>query len=299
MKPAPQRTTPHAGRRQLLAATGLTLAGVALPAFASTTPSREAAPAVALSGSQQWAMRSASGRDYRILVSLPQGPLPYSGGYPVLYVLDANAYFASFHEAKRAQERYRHAIIVGIAYPSEEPLDFLRRSYDFSPPVDAARNTPPQGGQDELLDFIEHTLMPAVARAFPVDAQQQSLFGHSFGGMFAIYALFTRPQLFDHIVAASPSLWWHDRYLLAHEQRFRQRVQAGDVNVIHTSLALVVASGDAPQDVDDARALQQRLEALSAQGLRSSWRVEPGEDHMSLPLRITSQVLAEVLRARR
>lgn len=244
-------------------------------------------------------MRNARGHDYRILVSLPEGDVPYTGGYPVLYVLDANAYFASFHEAKRAQGPFRQAIIVGIAYPGAAPLNFLRRSYDFSPPAEPERNTPPQGGQDELLDFIEQQVMLAVARAFPVDAQQQSLFGHSFGGMLAIYGLFTRPGLFDHIVAASPSLWWRDRFLLAHERRFREQVLAGAVDVTHASLALIVAGNESPQTVQDAQALQQRLQPLSAYGLRSSYHLEPDEDHMSLPFRITSRTLDEVLRARR
>ena len=65
-----------------------------------------------------------------------------------------------------------------------------------------------------LLDFIEHRLMPRVNKRFKVDLDQRSLFGWSVGGMFGIYALFTRPALFQHVVAISPSLWWRDRYLL-------------------------------------------------------------------------------------
>ncbi len=254
---------------------------------------------VTLSGSIEWQMHNAQGQAYRILISKPEGEVPYTGGYPVLYVLDANAYFASFHEAKRAQEQFRHAIIVGIAYPGEEPLNFLRRAYDFSPPVPEAKNTPPQGGQDELLDFLQQQVMPAVAERFAVDTDQQSLFGHSFGGMFAIYTLFTRPGLFDHIVAASPSIWWHDRYLLAPERDFTADVQAGTTDVTHSSLALMLAERDAPQEIQDSQALQQRLQPLSAWGLRSSVLIEQDEDHMSVPLRIESRVLNEVLSARR
>jgi len=255
--------------------------------------------AVSLSGSLEWQMHNAQGQSYRILISKPEGEVPYTGGYPVLYVLDANAYFASFHQAKRAQEQFRHAIIVGIAYPGEQPLNFLRRAYDFSPPVPEAQNTPPQGGQDQLLDFLQHQVMPAVAERFPVDADQQSLFGHSFGGMFAIYTLFTRPALFDHIVAASPSLWWHDRYLLAPERSFSDAIRQDQLKVTHHSLALMLGERDSPQEIQDAQALHQRLEALSSWGLRTSLRVEPGEDHMSVPFRIESEVLQEVLTARR
>ena len=217
----------------------------------------------------------------------------------MLYILDANAYFPGFHAAKRGLKAYRQSIIIGIAYPGNDPLNFLRRSYDFSPPAPADLNDPPQGGQDELLDFIEQQLMPAVAERFSVDPHQQSLFGHSFGGMFALYTLFTRPTLFDHLVAASPSQWWSDRFLLQHERAFVHQVQARSELVTHTSLALITAERDAPATREDARGLAARLQPLSIHGLRVSEQVIEGEDHMSLPYRIPSLVLEQVFSNRR
>lgn len=277
--------------------------GLALMAVLGQATHAHASPVTAerqvtLDQTLEWAMQNEQGAPYRILISKPEGEVPYSGGYPVIYVLDGNAYFASLHEAKRAQEQFRQAIIVAIAYPGEAPHNFLRRSYDLSPPVAEEHNEPPQGGQDELLDFIEHSLMPAVAERFPVDANHQSLYGHSFGGMFAIYALFTRPDLFNHIVAASPSLWWNNSYLLKHERDFRQQVEAGEVNVIHHSLSLAVADNDSLQNQQDASQLYQRIEALSAYGLRSSFHTVEGEDHMSVPFVLESRVLKQLVGTR-
>ena len=281
----------------------LMFAGLVLLTVSVSKSQAQASPAmderqVTLDQTLEWKMQNQQGATYRILISKPEGAVPDSGGYPVIYVLDGNAYFASLHEAKRAQEQFRQAIIVGIAYPGEAPHNFLRRSYDLSPPVAEEQNTPPQGGQDELLDFIEHSLMPAIAERFPVDANHQSLYGHSFGGMFAIYALFTRPDLFDHIVAASPSLWWNDSYLLKHERDFRQQVEAEEVNVIHHSLSLAVADNDSLQNQQDASQLYQRLEDLSAYGLRSSYHKVEGEDHMSVPFVLESRVLKQLLGTR-
>lgn len=253
---------------------------------------------VSLDQTVEWSMQNDRGDVYRILISKPEGDVPYTGGYPVIYVLDANAYFASLHEAKRAQQSFRKAIIVGIAYPGDSPHNFLRRSYDFSPPVSEDKNSPPQGGQDELLDFLEDQVMPAVAERFPVNEDQQSLYGHSFGGMFGIYALFTRPGLFEHVVAASPSLWWKNRYLLEHERAFRQQVEAGQVDVTHNSLSLIVAENDSLQNQQDAVQLYDRLNDLSAYGLRSSVHVVDNEDHMSVPFRIESRVLKQLLDSR-
>ncbi|MEB6591873.1 MULTISPECIES: alpha/beta hydrolase [Pseudomonas] len=252
-----------------------------------------------LDGTEQWTMTSAEGREYRIMISLPEGDVPWTGGYPVIYLLDGNAYFPAFHAAKRAQERLRGAILVGIGYPSDTPLDFERRAFDLSPPQPAERNTPPQGGQDLFLDFIEKRLMPKVNARFKVDQDQRSLVGHSFGGMFGVYALFTRPQLFQHVIAISPSLWWRDRYLLEHERAFRKKAQAGQLDLTHSSLTLLMGEREMAQEIQDARALQIRLEALSQYGLRSDFQLEPGEDHMSMPFRVSARVLDELISTRR
>lgn len=254
---------------------------------------------VTLDGTEQWMMKSAEGRDYRIMISLPEGDVPYTGGYPVIYLLDGNAYFPAFHAAKRAQDRLRGSILVAIGYPSDTPLDFVRRAFDLSPPVPEARNKPPQGGQDLFLEFIEKRLMPKVAERFKVDQDQRSLVGHSFGGMFAIYAQFTRPALFQHVVAVSPSLWWRDRYLLAPERAFTRRAHAGEVDLTHSSLTLLIGDREMPQEIQDARALQLRLQNLSQYGMRSDFQIEPGEDHMSVPFRIPTRVLDELLSTRR
>lgn len=254
---------------------------------------------VSLDGSEQWTMTSAEGREYRIMISLPEGDVPWTGGYPVIYLLDGNAYFPAFHAAKRAQDRLRGAILVAIGYPSDTPLDFERRAFDLSPPQPPERNVPPQGGQDLFLDFIEQRLMPKVNARFKVDQDQRSLVGHSFGGMFGVYTLFTRPQLFQHVVAVSPSLWWRDRYLMAHERTFTQRAQAGQIDLTHSSLSLLMGEREMPQEIQDARSLQLRLEQLSQYGLRSDFQVEPGEDHMSMPFRVPARVLDELLSTRR
>ncbi|UCJ19073.1 alpha/beta hydrolase [Pseudomonas sp. MM211] len=254
---------------------------------------------VALDGTEQWMMKSAEGREYRIMISQPEGDVPYTGGYPVIYLLDGNAYFPALHAAKRAQERLRGSILVAIGYPSDTPLDFERRAFDLSPPQSAERNTPPQGGQDLFLDFIEKRLMPRVAERFKVDQDQRSLVGHSFGGMFGIYTLFTRPALFQHVVAISPSLWWRDRYLLEHEQAFFKRAHAGQLDLIHSSLTLLIGDREAPQGIQDARALQLRLQGLSQYGLRSDFHVEAGEDHTSIVFRVASRVLDELISTRR
>jgi predicted alpha/beta superfamily hydrolase len=260
------------------------------------TPSQ--AEPVTLDGTEQWTMTNAQGHEYRIMISLPEGDVP-TAGYPVIYLLDGNAYFPAFHAAKRAQARLRGAVLVAIGYPSSTPLDFVRRAFDMSPPAPQDRNTPPQGGQDVFLDFIETRLMPKVSQQFKINPDQRSLVGHSFGGMLGVYALFTRPLLFQHVVAVSPSLWWQDKYLLGPEREFTKRALAGQVDLTQSSLTVLMGERDSVQMIQDASALQLRLQGLSLLGLRSGFLVEPGEDHASVPFRVPNRVLDELVGTRR
>ena len=77
---------------------------------------------------------SDKGAEYRILVCAPSGPPP-PHGFPVIYVLDGDAWFgAAIEVAKmREYEKLAPAIIVGDGYPSRGFFG-LRRSYDFTPP---------------------------------------------------------------------------------------------------------------------------------------------------------------------
>src|SRR3546814_4521252 len=79
-------------------------------------------------------MTSAAGRTYRILISRPAGEAP-EGGYPILYILDGNAMFAGFAEARRIQgfgdRDLDKMIVVGIGHPGEQVYD-PRRMEDFT-----------------------------------------------------------------------------------------------------------------------------------------------------------------------
>lgn len=272
---------------------------LALAQARGTAPPDPAAPPVTLPGTQALSVRGGPARDreYRLLVSLPAGKTVPAKGYPVLFVLDGNAHFGAFHDARRAGPAFAETMVVSVGYPTEGTHDFLRRSYDFSPPAPAGEK-PPQGGDDEFLDTLEQVVIPEIARRHPLDRDRLSLFGHSFGGMFAMHALFTRPMLFTHYVSASPSLWWRDDYLLPQERRFAARVAAGEISPVHQSLLLVIGERETPQEIQDAQALAQRLAPLSAYGLRTAFHLQPGEDHMSLPIAIAPTVLRQVFSAR-
>lgn len=264
--------------------------------------------ALAQGGPAQWELTLTSpqtGRDYWIQVSLPAGEAP-AEGYPVLYVLDGNIRFPLLAAARQTLSRQGMQregmpwVIVGIGYPGVADLDVAARAEDLTPPAPDMSETGdpgqrPQGGAERFLDFIEDTLEPELAQRLPLSERRKALLGHSYGGLFTLYTLFTRPQAFTDYLAISPSIWWNDRYLLE-----VMAAQAEHSAPPATSPRLLIAVGGLEQSarpgeegserarrresnamIDNARTLAESLpEALP--WVETQFVVFDGEDHGSV-----------------
>jgi uncharacterized protein len=176
--------------------------------------------AVVLPKAQQLDVKSAAtGFRYRIFVSVPASPAPVNG-YPVLYVLDGNAAFpvAAFlgrsAESRHEVTGHQPPIIVGIGYPGDDDFDVAARRRDYTIGTDDSRDAITEGGAERFLDFIEQELKPMLQARYPIDRKRQALFGHSFGGLFVLHALFSRPASFSTFLASSPSIWWQNKRVL-------------------------------------------------------------------------------------
>ncbi|MBA1280152.1 alpha/beta hydrolase [Stutzerimonas stutzeri] len=270
-----------------------------MPAAASTAQEWQA---VTLSQAEQRLLHSThTDRDYRIFVSQPQHEPP-PGGYPVLYVLDGNALFPSLAiqaqalEARPDPTLRNSVLIVGIGYPGEGLYDFKARAEDYTPDAEdrqrqPGREPPPSGGAERFLEFIETELKPMIAERYPVDPARQTLFGHSYGGLFTLYTLLNRPQAFSGYVAASPSIWWYNGYIERSLATFEKGVKRHPVQA-----RLLVTAGSAEEPAADdpltdprqrhmaerrmvgnARELAERLSAVS--GLTVDLRINEGANH--------------------
>ncbi|MDU6657141.1 MAG: alpha/beta hydrolase-fold protein, partial [Neisseria mucosa] len=62
--------------------------------------------------------------------------------------------------------------------------------------------------------FIDDELSALLDGKYRIDTQNQAVFGHSFGALYGLYSLFTRPERFRHYLLVSPSIWWQDRRVL-------------------------------------------------------------------------------------
>ncbi|WP_236238039.1 alpha/beta hydrolase [Pseudomonas faucium] len=169
-------------------------------------------------------------RHYRLWVGKPDRPAP-AAGYPVLWMLDGNAALGALdREQLRRLAAGQAPLLVAVGYQTEQRIERAGRTFDYTPalPGQAEQRDPltgqPSGGVDAFLDLLTLRMRPMVAELAPIDLQRQTLWGHSYGGLAVLHALFTRPGAFSDYAAASPSLWWHDGAIVREAQGLQQRL---------------------------------------------------------------------------
>lgn len=284
-----------------------TCLALALVSAAAGTPPTAAPPNAtpyAMPETEKWDMTSAAGRTYRIFVSRPTGDAPV-GGYPILYLLDGNALFAGFAEARRLQgfggRNFDKMIIVGIGHPGDQVYD-PRRMEDFTGPIAEPALKQlyaqfPSGGRDAFRAFLLGELKPAMAKRYAIHQQRQALYGHSLGGLFALHLFYSHPGAFNTIVAASPSIWWDDQAILSEEADWRGRAVKDGKQARAARLLLIAGEYETEGSIaQDSAALAARLAPLSAGGLRSEFLLLDGETHVTVPHRSITATMRTVMR---
>jgi enterochelin esterase-like enzyme len=130
---------------------------------------------------------------------------------PVLYVFDgqnlfddAPSFAGGWHLHKTAHNLARTTgsapVIVGIDHGGVERVNEL-----------GPWPTKQGGGRTHaLLDWMATTLMPRMQADFHVarEPARVGVGGSSLGGLAALHAHFTRPELFGLVLSMSPSLWF-------------------------------------------------------------------------------------------
>ncbi|MBN5320382.1 alpha/beta hydrolase [Serratia marcescens] len=181
-------------------------------------------------------------RHYRVRIAQPrQAPAP--DGYPTVYFLDGNAVLMELTPAllTKLAAAKRPPALVMIGYDNDLRIDAAGRAYDYTLPLPAGMKRPPRagGGADAFLQLIENRIKPAIAAKLAIDPQRQTLWGHSYGGLFVLHTLFTHPAAFQRYIAVEPSLWWGNGMILQEAQQMTERHQAPA-----TSLQLWVGLAD-------------------------------------------------------
>lgn len=145
-----------------------------------------------------------------LVIYLPAGYKSSQVHYPVLYLTDGDIqgphtagtidYLAKF-------EQMPQMIVVGIVNPTKTRV----RDLTITPLEKLIPNQ--HENADRFLDFVENEVIPLVKKRYRT-LDYQVLSGTSHGGQFAINAMVKRPNLFEGIIAISPSLYWNNKQLL-------------------------------------------------------------------------------------
>jgi hypothetical protein len=169
------------------------------------TTSTSQYPAVPIANSQLRHIESSIvGQDYQIKIRLPEDYASTTARYPALYLLDGDHAFAMATDIVQYLiygEHIPDLIIVSPAYDSKRaPNEGGKnmRNRDLAPFPTPYTDMIPGGVQ--YLEFIQHELIPFVESNYRVAAIDRTLSGYSFGGIFALYALFQKPDLFQRYI---------------------------------------------------------------------------------------------------
>ncbi|CAI1740143.1 Ferri-bacillibactin esterase BesA [Serratia grimesii] len=266
--------------------------GVGSPILAQARPDLERKIGVTVADTQSpdyqfsdLRFNSADGqRHYRIRIVQPR-IAPPPAGYPVIYFLDGNAVLMELNASllARLASQKQPPVLVLLSYDNDLRIDANGRSYDYTPAPLQTRGMRANGGADAFLQLIESQVKPAVAAKVAIDPQQQTLWGHSYGGLFVLHTLLTQPASFQYYVAVEPSLWWGKGFILQEAQRVIDRHPA-----LSAHLWLWTGGGEkmrsAPPNIKQtplpADAAQQLAEWLNTlNGLDVDFREWPGLDH--------------------
>ncbi len=141
--------------------------------------------------------------------------------YPVVYLLDGNAYFDQVSNSVDSYIKKKKIsidpIVVGIGYENACVMDSLRnRDYTF-PDALPADSFKISGQGDKFYNFIKTKLVTYIDSAYRTDKSNRTVMGHSLGGYFVLYALnqnLSDSLVFRNFIAASPSIYYHDNYLI-------------------------------------------------------------------------------------
>lgn len=213
----------------------------------------------------------------RIKICLPEGYKPGSDAkYDVIYLLDGEIHFDIFSFiSKFARNEKLLPPLILVAIPNTYTNEGNMRDRDFLP-----EKTPENikaGGANNFIAFIKNELIPFIDKKLPTSGDN-SLFGHSLGGLFTFYVLLKEPGLFSTYYCSDPAFPWNDRRIInmardtfKNTDKLNRTLWINGVEDTYRNVGI--------QKMDSV------LKESAPQGLRWKISIYPKETHMSVRLK--------------
>lgn len=156
------------------------------------------------------------------------------------------------------------------------------RNRDLTPTVAAEQAR--SGGAADFLAFLKTELIPYVDAHYPSN-HVRLIHGHSYGGLFLIYALLHDPNLFDGYLVLDPALRWDN-----HALDSALDAQLADTPTQGKAIYIAGRVGSAFEGMGIASA-STIFEHRAPRDLHWKIVAYPGETHESLKLKATYDAL--------
>jgi predicted alpha/beta superfamily hydrolase len=274
--PTPVASAPHSTSAAPLTGTGGAASTIST---AEVSPPRERS-AYAMAATEVRAIHSeVTGKDHELIFGLPPSfAKEPTRRYPVLYLLDGQwdfALLAALSGGLRYDQVMPEMLIVGLSYGGTDPNYDQLRADDYVPTrAKDFQGKELGGGGGKFLEFLQKTVIPMAEKEYRADPAKRVLSGSSYGGLFTLYALFEKPELFQAYVAISPAVGWDDHYLSKRERNFHKAHPNLDRRVW-----LSIGDSEWPNFVADAKAFFGQFESSRYRGLTLAQYTVVGERH--------------------
>jgi len=231
-------------------------------------------PPVTLPNSELRTLESKStGRKYDLYI---RKPADYDKNpnkkYPALYLLDGQWHFKLLDAVVGGlvyDKAMPDIIVVGITYSGEKPDYEALRAMDYTPSPGPQKGS---GDGPKFLQFIKTEVIPLTETNYRADPTRRILGGHSFGGLFTLYAMFSEPTLFWGYLAGSPAIPWDNGYLVKQEQQYFEHHKDLPVR-------LYMAVGGSEELLDPGVSFGRTFASRNYTGAHWDGRVVEGEGH--------------------
>ena len=213
----------------------------------------------------------------KINIRLPEEYKPDTDEkYDVVYMIDGewNLDNFSFIYKFAKDEKFLPPLIL-VALPNTYTSEGNMRDRDFLP--EKMTDNKKAGGAENFLIFLKSEVIPYIDKKFPTSGEN-SLFGHSYGGLFTMYTLLKEPGLFTNYYCSDPAFQWKNKRLIEMAaETFKNTPELNKTLWINGIEETYMHMGIDKMD--------SVLKAMAPKGLR--WKISyyPNETHNSVRLK--------------
>jgi predicted alpha/beta superfamily hydrolase len=228
-------------------------------------------------------------KDYELYIQLPKSYKSSTESYPLIIVNDANYAFPMTSGVMQLMggQVIKEAILVGISHSKGDDRG-VSRTRDYTPtfsPMErnghSSASRLASGHAKEYVEFIANQVIPLMQKNYRIDSNNKIFIGHSFGGLLGAYILVNRPEVFDHYIIGSPSLWYDNRVIFEMESKYAEKHKS-----LNAHAMIYVDDNDVSLNnktmANDVLAFEKVLKSRNYSGLDLQVEVIKNENHHSV-----------------